>query len=93
MPKIAFYKYLLFYIVSYDLNERMHLHVGNTKSRKGKDAKIWIDTAEVFSKGDLSKEELNMCCKLIEKNREEIVGLIHNFAKGKKEKPIQLKLK
>jgi len=93
MPKIAIYKYLLFYIVSYDLNERLHLHIGNTKSRKGTDAKIWIDTAEVFSKGDLSKEELAVCCKLIEKNRAEIISVIHNFASGKKQKPIQLKLK
>ncbi len=93
MPKIAFYKYLLFYIVSYDLNERLHLHVGNTKSRKGTDAKIWIDTAEVFSKGDLSKEELKICCKLIEKNKTEIIRVIHSFAEGNKQKPIQLKLK
>ena len=61
MPKIAVYKYLLFYIVSYDLKERYHVHVSNTRTRKGRDAKIWIDKAKVHQKGDLSGEELNLC--------------------------------
>jgi hypothetical protein len=93
MPKIAFYKYLWFYIVSYDLSERLHLHVSNTRTRKGNDAKIWIDTAEVYSAGDLTKEELTICCKLIAKNREQIIAGIRNFASGGKQKPFQLKLK
>ncbi|MCY7363037.1 MAG: DUF4160 domain-containing protein [Ignavibacteria bacterium] len=67
--------------------------MGNTKSRKGKDAKIWIDTSEIFSNGDLSKEELALCRKLIARNKEEIITEIHNFEKGEKQKPIQLKLK
>ena len=93
MPKIAIYKYLWFYIVSYDLRERLHLHVGNTRSRKSNDAKIWIDDAEVYDAGDLNKKELKLACKLIDKNRSEIIKAIDNFAKGKKQKPIQLKLK
>jgi len=93
MPKIAFYKYLLFYIVSYDLSERLHVHVGNTRTRKGRDAKIWIDNAKVHERGDLTKEELNLCCKLIERNRKEIILAIKNFASGKKQRPFQLKLK
>ena len=83
MPKVAYYKYFWFYIVSYDLKERLHLHVGNTRTRKGKDAKIWIDTAEIFSKGDLTKEELSLCCKLIEKNRAEIINAINNLLQEK----------
>lgn len=93
MPKIAYYKYLWFYIVSYDLQERLLLHVGNSRTRKGSDAKIWIDTAEVYSGGDLSKQELNLCCKLIDFNRNRIIESIANFASGKKQKAIQLKLK
>ena len=56
MPKIAVYKYLVFFIVSYDLRERYHLHVVNTKGRKTLAAKIWLDPIEVFEKGERLRE-------------------------------------
>ena len=90
MPKIAIYKYLVFYIVSYDLGERLHLHISNTKSRKGRDGKIWLDTFEVFEKGDLSNKEIALCQELIKNNYEKIVSAIRKFAKGVKSKPINL---
>lgn len=90
MPKIAFYKFLVFYIVSYDLSERLHLHISNTKSRKGKDAKIWLDNLEVFEKGDLSAKEIKLCIQLIGTNYDKIVLAIRKFAKGEKSKPINL---
>jgi hypothetical protein len=90
MPKIAIYKYLVFYIVSYDLGERLHLHISNTKSRKGRDAKIWLDTFKVFEKGDLTKKEIALCQELIKNNNEMIVSAIRKFAKGEKSKPIIL---
>ena len=93
MPKIAIYKYLVFFIVSYDLRERFHLHIVKTKGRKSKAAKIWMEPVEVFENGDLSKAEINMAVKLIEKNKDEIKRKILNFAQGKKSKPISLKLK
>ena len=93
MPKIAFYKYLMFFIVSYDLQERLHLHVIKTKGRKSRVAKIWLDPVEVFDRGDLKNKEINLVIKLIEKNKEEITGKIATFAKGKKSKPLKLKLK
>ena len=93
MPKIAIYKYLIFFIVSYDLRERFHLHVVNTKGRKSRAAKIWLDPLKVFDIGDLKKAELNLAIKLIDKNNKEKKAKIRNFATGEQTKPLQLKLK
>ena len=91
MPKIAVYKYFVFFIVAYDLQERFHLHVMKTKGRKGRAAKIWLEPLEVFEKGDLTKTEINLVLKLIDKNKSEIKNKILSFAKGKKSKPITIK--
>ena len=93
MPKIAIYKFLVFYLYSYDLNERLHLHISKVKSRKGLDAKIFLDTGEIFERGDLTATELSLCKKLINENQNEITEIINKFAKGDKIKPISLKLK
>ncbi len=93
MPKIAVYKFLVFYLYSYDLNERLHLHISKVKSRKGRDAKIWLDTGEVFERGDLTAVELSLCRKLINDNKVEITKTITKFAKREKIKPLSLKLK
>lgn len=90
MPKIAIYKFLVFFIVSYDLNERYHLHIVNSKSRKTKAAKIWLDPTEVFEKGDLKNSEIKLAIKLIEENKKDIIHKINNFAEGKKSKPLNL---
>ncbi len=93
MPKIAVYKFLSFFIVSYDLRERLHLHIMKTKGRKSRVAKIWIEPVKVFDKGELTDKEINLAIKLIEKNKEGIKNKIRNFAKGNKSKPLSLKLK
>ncbi len=93
MPKIAVYKFLAFFIVSYDLKERLHLHIIKTKGRKSRVAKIWLNPIQVFDPGDLTEKEINLAVKLIEINQDEIKSKILNFAKGKKSKPISLKLK
>ena len=49
--------------------------------------------AEVFSKGDLSEKEIKLALKLIEFNKDQMRKRILNFAKGKRSKPLQLKLK
>jgi hypothetical protein len=92
MPKIAVYKFLVFFIVSYDLKERFHLHVVNTKGRKSRAAKIWLEPAGVFSQGDLTKAEVALALSLIKKNKNEIKNIILNFAQGRKSKPLKLKL-
>ena len=92
MPKIATYKNLIFFFVSFDLTERRHLHVINRKNYKYS-AKIWLDNATVFEKGLLSDVELNLACKLIKQNKTKIDVEIENFMQGKKTKPLKLTLK
>ena len=92
MPKIAVYKNLIFFFVSFDLTERKHLHVVNRRNYKYS-AKIWLDNATVFEKGLLSDVELNLACKLIKQNKTKIDVEIENFMQGKKTKPLKLTLK
>ncbi|MEO8146039.1 MAG: DUF4160 domain-containing protein [Bacteroidia bacterium] len=91
MPKIATYKYLVFYLVSYDLSERLHLHIFNKNGSYANSAKIWLDTLEVFEQGNLTRREINLASKLIEKSKVEIIDSIERFKKGEKVKTIELK--
>jgi hypothetical protein len=93
MPKIAIYKALIFYIVSYDLSERLHLHVFSKKNRRSGSAKIWLDTSEVFDQGYLTDEELNLAVKLIDRNRDNLQKVIDDFRTSGKIKTLKLKLK
>ncbi|MBI4648556.1 MAG: DUF4160 domain-containing protein [Bacteroidia bacterium] len=93
MPKIAVYKTLIFYIVSFDLSERIHLHVFSKNHNRQGSAKIWLDTNEVFSQGALTDEEINIAVKLLEKNKNLIKDTIEKFRTSNKIKTIQLKLK
>lgn len=65
MPKPIIYANLGFFIFAYDLVERMHVHVSNTKSRAGKSAKIWLDTLAVFEQGSLTKKEIKLALELL----------------------------
>jgi len=92
MPKIAFYKNLVFYIVSQDLSERWHLHISNGRNYIWP-AKIWIDDCSIFDPGGLSPQELILAQRLIDKNKDEVLKIISDFQEGKKTKSIDLKLK
>jgi len=44
MPKIAIYKFLTFYIFSYDaLNEPRHLPIAEEKGNRQQSTKIWLE--------------------------------------------------
>jgi len=91
MPKIAVFRNLIFYIVSYDLSERLHLHIFTKNKNRNGSAKIWLDTLDVFDKGQLTDAEINLAVKLLANNKVEIEKNIELFRKGKKSKPINLK--
>ena len=94
MPKIAVYKYLVFYIVSYDLTEQLHLHVFSKKHNRNDGAKIWIKPEiKVFYRGALSNEEINLALHLLKKNNHLIKDLIEKFRRGEKIKSLQLKIR
>lgn len=80
MPKLAVYGNLVFYIFAYDLLERMHVHISNTKSRSGQSAKIWLDTLDVSEQGSLTKKEISTAIKLLTKHKESIARSINSFA-------------
>ncbi|RYG31185.1 MAG: DUF4160 domain-containing protein [Chitinophagaceae bacterium] len=71
----------------------MHVHVSNTKSRKGKSAKIWLDTLEVFEQGSLTSKEINTALKLLEKYGPQIAKRITEFATEGKINVLHLSLK
>jgi hypothetical protein len=83
MPKIAVYKNLVFFLYAYDLAERAHLHISNSKRGRNRSAKIWLDTLEIFERGSVSDKELRQCQSVIADNRQIIAEQIRNFAEGK----------
>ena len=84
MPKLAVYKFLTFFIVAYDLSERLHVHVNKSKGYKTRSAKIWLDTLDVFEEGDLTKKELNTAIEILKQHKQEFTEQINKFAKGEK---------
>jgi hypothetical protein len=81
MPKIAVYKFLTFFIFSFDaLNEPPHLHVVKEKGNRQRSAKIWLESLSVVEKGTLTDKEINQAINLIKKNQ---TVLIESFNKVK----------
>ena len=91
MPKLAVYGNLIFYIFAYDLIERMHVYVSNTKSRTGKSAKIWLDTLEIFEQGNLTDKEISTALKMLATNKEALKKSILRFAAEGKTKTLHLR--
>ena len=53
MPKIATYKFLTFFIYSFDaLNEPPHLHVVKEKGSRQRSAKIWLHSLKFSDQGN-----------------------------------------
>lgn len=90
MPKLAVYGHLVFFIYAYDLSERLHVHISNTKSRTGNPAKIWLDTLEVFETGSLTKKEIKTAINLLSTYKEQLAESVRIFAANGKVKPIQM---
>jgi hypothetical protein len=93
MPKIAFYKYLTFFIVSFDtLKEPPHLHIAKEKGRRTYSAKIWLKTLEFSDKGSLTGEEMNLVKKLVTKHQSELLKLFEKAKRGEKFETLKLDL-
>ena len=94
MPRIAFYRYFTFFIVSFDtLKEPPHLHIAKERGKRTYSAKIWLRTLEFSDKGSLTKSELTLCKKLVEKNRAALLLLFEKAKRGEKFSPLELSLK
>lgn len=77
-------------MVSFDLSERLHLHVFSKNKRRGAAAKIWLNPVEIFEQGGLTEQELNTALKIIENNLDKITAAINSFKEGNKVKTIKL---
>jgi hypothetical protein len=92
MPKIATYKFLTFFIYSFDaLNEPPHLHVVKEKGSRQRSAKIWLNSLKFSEKGSLSEKELNQVKIIIERNRSLMIESFNKVKNGQKINTIKLK--
>ena len=92
VPKIAIYKFLTFFIYTYDaLNEPPHLHIVKEKGTRQRSAKIWLTSLIVAESGTLSEKELNKAIKLIKSNQKEFIDAFNKVKNGDKIKTIKLK--
>ena len=81
---------MIFFLVSFDLTERLHLHIFSKNKSREAAAKIWLNPIEVFERGGLTKQELNMALTIMTDNTEKIEKAISAFKQGKKIKTIKL---
>lgn len=92
MPKIAIYKFLTFYIFSYDaLNEPPHLHIAKEKGNRQRSAKIWLKTFEVAEKGSLTETDLNQALAIIKNNQQILINAFNKVKKGEKVTTLKFK--
>ena len=92
MPKIAVYKFLTFFIFSYDaMNEPPHLHIAKEKGHRQRSAKVWLKTLEIAEKGSLNDADLNKAIKLIKNNQQLLIESFNKVKEGKKVTTIKFK--
>jgi hypothetical protein len=92
MPKIAIYKFLTFFIVSFDvLREPPHLHIVKEKGKRQKSAKIWLKTLEIAEKGTLADTDIKLALKIIKLHQAELLDSLEKYRQGKKVKTIKFK--
>ena len=81
MPKIAKWKAFIFFIWTYDLREKPHLHIRKNRSNSGI-AKIWIDNQAVAERGSFSDKEISECQKIIEQNKDYFLKQLEKHRNG-----------
>ena len=92
MPKIAIYKFLTFFIYSFDVfREPPHLHIVKEKGMRQKSAKIWLNTMEIAEKGTLTDSDINLALKVIKLHQVELLESFEKHKQGKKVKTIKFK--
>jgi hypothetical protein len=85
MPKLIIYKFLQFFFYSYDLQERLHLHIIKGKKGYQRAAKIWIENGiEAFEEGDLTSSEMSTALEIITEHLPQILEQIERFKNGEK---------
>jgi len=92
MPKIAIYKFLTFFIFSFDaFNEPPHLPIAKEKGNRQRSAKIWLETIKVAEKGSLSETDLKQAIKVIKENQSKLIESFNKVKAGKKITTLKIK--
>jgi len=66
MGKIARYKFLTFFVVSFDLfKEPAHVHIIKERGNFSNPAKLWLETLEWAEIGDLSEKDQIAAFKIV----------------------------
>ena len=92
MPKIAVYRFLTFFIYSFDVfREPPHLHIVKEKGTRQKSAKIWLRTLEIAEKGTLNDTDIKLALKIINLHQGELIESFEKYKQGKKVTTIKFK--
>ena len=62
-----------FYFVVADLREPAHVHVGEGKSRRSDDAKLWLQPLHVARPGRFTSRELSRIIRIVEVHHAEFL--------------------
>lgn len=62
-----------FYFVVADLSEPAHIHVGEGKSRRSDDAKIWLNPVRVARQGRFSTHETARILRIVQANQSQLL--------------------
>lgn len=90
MPKLAIFKNYNFFIVSFDLSERLHVHVAKEQNFK-KLAKFWLSPdVELENAGNLTETEITLILKIIKRHRNALIENIEAFRHGEKRRPLHI---
>jgi len=85
VPKIAVYKFLTFFVYSFDvLHEPPHLHVVKEKGKRQRSAKFWLFSMKIAERGTLTDKELNLASKIIKLHKKQLLHKIREIRSGKR---------
>lgn len=91
MGKIAKYKFLTFFVVSFDLfNEPPHVHITKEKGNFTNPAKLWLSTLEWADMGDLNEKDSKLAFRIVKENQTKLLDLFNQMKAGNKVKSIVL---
>ncbi len=91
MPKLAYIGAFIVFIVSFDLQERRHVHVARTKNGFQRTAKFWLEPeVEVFEQGEFTSKEIRYIQAMLHEHLEALEYRITAFADGQKVQPLHL---
>lgn len=69
-----------FYFVMADLSEPPHIHVGEGRSRRGDDTKVWLSPVAVARSGRFSQSELGRILQIVNEHSSAMLKELESYA-------------